>query len=363
MWVEKVGQVALALISLFLFLISLELITHASQALSRSYTAPVFHITANPFVSLCIGILFTAIIQSSSTLTSTLVALVASGLISLEAAVPMVLGANIGTTVTAMLVSFAHLGTPKSFKRGFTVANSHVVFNILTAVPFFFLESHWQVLSLSSNYLAHYISAFGSIDSGWFAFYTTAVTPLATLLQSIVVNQPLVILGCALVLLFMCIFMLTTAFRFLILGSAGHNVISDALKKPFVSLLSGMGLTAAIHSSSITTSLSVMLAATEKVSPIKLFPYILGANVGTTITALMAAVGRSESAVAIALTHFIFNTLGVLIFYPIPFIRNIPMAISGWTAKAASRKTVFAFVYLILVFYALPLLVIYLSEK
>lgn len=362
-WVEKVAQSALALVSLFLFLIALELITNASHTLSSGYTSTVFRLTANPFVSLCIGILFTAIIQSSSTLTSTLVAMVASGLISVEAAVPMVLGANIGTTVTAVLVSFANLGTPKVFKRGFAVANSHVLFNVVTAAPFLFMEARWEVLSLSSSYLARQISVIGHLETGWFAFYTATITPLTSLLQSIVINQPLVILACALVLLFMCIFMLTTAFRYLILGSPNPNAISLALKNPLISFLSGAGLTAAIHSSSVTTSISVMLAATEKVSPKKLFPYILGANVGTTITTLMAAIGRSESAIAIALTHFIFNALGVLLFYPIPFVRNIPMAISQWMAIQTSRKTVFAFAYLILLFYALPLLVIYFSEK
>ena len=106
-----------------------------------------------------------------------------------------------------------------------------------------------------------------------------------------------------------------------------------------------------------------MLAAAGKASPKKLFPYVMGANIGTTITALMAAAGRSEPALAIALTHFLFNALGVLLFFPIPVLQKVPVSISRWMANMAVKHAYFAFAYLILIFYALPVLVIFISEK
>jgi sodium-dependent phosphate cotransporter len=124
-----------------------------------------------------------------------------------------------------------------------------------------------------------------------------------------------------------------------------------------------MGLTAAIHSSSVTTSLAVMLAATEKISPKKLFPFIMGANMGTTVTALIAAVGRSEAALSIAICHFLFNLFGVLIFFPFPGLRRLPYQMSKWTGLMAMRHLWFGFAGIILLFFALPFLVIFISEK
>lgn len=361
-WIQ-IGQFALAFVVLFLFLVSLELITSASSSLGSDFTEGIIKVTGVPLVSLFIGMLATAIIQSSSTLTSSIVALVAGNFLTLEAAVPMVLGANIGTSVTSIMVSLGHLGTPKAFRRGFMTASSHVVFNLISAIIFFPLEMQWNVLSISSQFLANHLSNWGAIGVGWFAFYQAMVSPFANLIQSVAAAQPIVILGFSLVLLFICIYTLSSIFKSLILDAKRGKWLSGAFNNSFLSLLSGAGITAAIHSSSVTTSLSVILASTKRITPKKLFPFILGANVGTTITALMAAIGRSEAALAIAICHMIFNVLGVAIFYPIEAIRNIPLAISKFLADLCYKNPVFAFAYLIILFFALPFFVIFLSEK
>jgi len=361
-WI-RIGRISLALVVLFLFLVALELITSASRNLGADFTNGIIHLTANPVVSLFIGLLATAIIQSSSTLTSSLVAMVAANIISLESAVPMVLGANIGTSVTSMMVALGHLGTPKAFRRGFMTASSHVIFNVLSAILFFPLEMQWHILSGSSQYLASHLDNWGAIGIGWFAFYDAMVSPVALLLQSVVATQPVIFLGFSLVMLFMCIYTLAAIFKQMVLDSRSGKWVSSALGNSLFSLLSGAGITAAIHSSSVTTSVAVMLAATKKIAPKKLFPFILGANVGTTVTALMAAIGRSEAALAIALCHAIFNVLGVLIFYPFETIRNIPLTLARWSANLCYKNLAFAFGYLITIFFALPFLVIFISEK
>lgn len=359
----RTGQTILTLVLLFLFLISLELITSACRELGAGYTKGIIQVVGNPVVSLFIGLLATAIIQSSSTITSSLVAMVAANVISLEAAVPAVLGANIGTSVTSMLVSFGHLGSPKAFKRGYMVASSHVIFNVLTAILFFPLEQKWKILSQSSQYLANHLSNWGAIGEGWFAFNNSLITPVASLLKSVAQGLPVAILGFSLVLLFMCIFSLTALFRYLMLGADRNQNFSRFLDNPMVSLLSGTGITAVIHSSTVTTSLCVVLAATEKISPKKLFPFILGANVGTTVTALMAAIGRSETGLAIALCHLLYNVLGVLIFFPVPVVRNFIVHLSRWFGETAQRNLSFAFGSLLILFFALPFLVIFIFEK
>jgi len=238
-----------------------------------------------------------------------------------------------------------------------------VVFNILCVIIFYPLERQWKILSRSSQYLAKNLSDWGSIGEGWFAFYEFMVSPVANLLNSVVATQPLIILGFSLVLLFMCIYTLASVFKYLVLDGTSKKWFSSAFDNSLLSLFSGMGLSAAIHSSSVITSLSVLLAATKRISPKKLFPFIIGANVGTTVTALMAAIGRSEAALAIALCHMMFNVLGVLIFYPFEWMRNIPLIISKWMANLCYRNLAWAFGFLIFLFFALPFLVIFIFEK
>jgi sodium-dependent phosphate cotransporter len=356
-------QIWLSLVVFFLFLLSLELITQSSHHLDSGFSVGILHVTGNPTVSLFIGLLATAIIQSSSTFTSSLVAMVAGNVLSLESAVFMVLGANIGTTVTSMMVSFGSMATPKAFRRGFMVASSHVIFNVLSALLFFVLETNGQILSRSSKYLAGQISTWDAFGEGWRSFIGFLVLPVTNLVFSLVQMQPIVSLGLGLILLFTTIYLLISIFKWIILGNESGRVIKNAVSNPLISMASGIGLTAAIHSSSVTTSLSVLLASTQKISPKKLFPFIIGSNVGTTITALLAAIGRSESAIALAICHFIFNLAGALFFYPFPVLRAFPMFVARWTADMAYKRIAFGFGYLVILFYILPFLVIFLSEK
>jgi sodium-dependent phosphate cotransporter len=356
-------QVLLTILLIFIFLLALELITIGGRQLGENFARDIIRITAKPFPALFIGMLATAIIQSSSTITSTIVAMVASGVLSLEAAIPMVMGSNIGTCVTSVVVAFGNLGTPKAFKRGFTTASSHVIFNIISALLFLPLELKTGILANGSRYLAGQIASWTPLGRGWFYFHEVMLQPAAVFLESLSFGNPALMLAFSFTLLFICIFSLTSLFRFLISGEPGLRRVAAALRKPHLSLLSGIGLTAAIHSSSVTTSGAVMLAATEKLSPKKLFPFIMGANMGTTVTALIAAFGKSEAAVAVALCHFLFNLFGVLIFYPLPNLRKIPYQMARWTGIMANRHLWFAFAYVLILFFALPFLVIFLAEK
>ena len=362
LWLRSL-QVGLTILLIFIFLLALELITIGGKQLGENYAQEIIRITARPFPALFIGLLATAIIQSSSTITSSIVAMVASGILSLEAAIPMVMGSNIGTCVTSLIVALGNMGTPKAYKRGFSTASSHVIFNIVSALLFLPLEMKTGILGKISHYLAEKISSWSPLGQGWFLFHDLLLEPAAGFLESATFHQPFLILPLSFILLFICIFSLTALFRFLISGEPGIKRVTAALRNPGLSLFSGIGLTAAIHSSSVTTSMAVMLAATEKVSPKKLFPFVMGANMGTTVTALIAAIGRSEAALAIAICHFLFNFLGVLIFFPFPAIRKMLYQMAKWSGVMAMRYLWFAFAWILMLFFALPFLVIFLSEK
>jgi len=102
---------------LYLFILSITLLGASFKLFGSGFAETVLQATSNPLVGLVIGILVTAIIQSSSTTTSLIVGMVASGTLPFQAAVPMVMGANIGTTVTATIVSLAHISRGDEFKR------------------------------------------------------------------------------------------------------------------------------------------------------------------------------------------------------------------------------------------------------
>jgi sodium-dependent phosphate cotransporter len=128
-------------------------------------------------------------------------------------------------------------------------------------------------------------------------------------------------------------------------------------------LLFGMLLTFMVQSSSITTSLIVPLAGAGVLSLRQIFPYTLGANIGTTATALLAALSLNVTALVTAFAHLIFNIFGILIIYPIPFIRNIPIKLAETLAEYSIKNRLIPFAYLLIVFIVIPFTIIYFGGK
>jgi sodium-dependent phosphate cotransporter len=148
----------------------------------------------------------------------------------------------------------------------------------------------------------------------------------------------------------------------LLIGKSKDKMKSYIFSNPFKSFSWGLLLTGALQSSSITTSLSVPLVATRKVTLPSVFPFIMGANIGTTITALLAAIFKSEAAVSLAIAHLIFNFIGVLVFLPYGRIRNFPVRLAREFGILASDNRLIGFFYIILTFFLIPFLLIYVSR-
>jgi sodium-dependent phosphate cotransporter len=123
-----------------------------------------------------------------------------------------------------------------------------------------------------------------------------------------------------------------------------------------VAMLLGVIITVSVQSSSITTSILIPLAAAGVISLRNAYPVTLGANVGTTITAILAALATdAPEALTIALVHTTFNIVGILLLYPIPKIRDIPIkAAEGLAELAVARKT-YAVAYVVFAFIVVPL--------
>ena len=125
-WFKLLALAAL----LFVFLVSIKLLGSSFKLFGNDLAHAIFEGTSNPLVALVIGVLATSLIQSSSTTTVMIVTIVAQGTIPFEAAVPMIMGANIGTTITNTLVAMAHISKGDEFKRAMAGSTAHDFFNL-----------------------------------------------------------------------------------------------------------------------------------------------------------------------------------------------------------------------------------------
>ena len=133
-------QILALLALLFGFFLGLDMMGLSFKLFGSGLAQELIERTSNPFVGLIIGILATTLVQSSSTTTSLTVGLVAAGALSIEGAVPIVMGANIGTSVTCALVSLVHVRRKEEFQRAFAGATIHDFFNCLAVLILLPLE-------------------------------------------------------------------------------------------------------------------------------------------------------------------------------------------------------------------------------
>lgn len=356
-----IWKILLVVGAIFLFLLSIDLMGGAFNRIGKPVVEPFITATSNPFIGLFMGLLVTAIIQSSSTTTSMVVAIVASGALSLQHAIPIVIGANIGTTFTSTIVALGYITKNKEFNRAIAAGTLHDFFNILTACIIFPLEYFYGVLSyLSSNLTAAITATSLGENLEGFNIEILSIRHVGDLILSLIENNWILIFS-SFLLLYLSIKVLSTVIYKMLIGDESNKFKSYFFESPLKSFGWGLFITAAIQSSSVTTSLTVPLVATGKVSLKKIFTFIMGANLGTTVTAILASLLKSEAAISIAFAHFLFNFIGILLFFPVPWMRNVPVVLSKKLGKLTMEYKLIGFVYIILTFFLIPFLLIYFS--
>ncbi|MHA7130574.1 Na/Pi symporter [Algoriphagus namhaensis] len=356
--IDKLKSYLLMLMALVLFIFAIDLLTISMGNLNNSVANGILLATKNPFVGLFIGILMTALIQSSSTVTATVVAVVAAGNLELQQAVPLVLGANIGTTLTSTLISLSYIMKKKQFKRAISAGILHDFFNIFTVFILLPLEVYFGFLTRLASATAHLFA--DENYSGDFVYSRLFTRPLTEWLVG-VIDIPFLTLIISIFLIFGALKLLTSSVYRAFIFEAFQDINKIVFKKPYVALVYGIFFTAAVQSSTVTTSLVVPLVANKRVSLKKSFPFIIGANIGTTVTAAIAAIFKTEAAIALALVHFFINFFGALIFMPFPVIRNLPVSLADRLGKRSSKTRLIGFAYILLTFFIIPFLLIYFS--
>ncbi|WP_200975562.1 Na/Pi symporter [Echinicola sp. 20G] len=354
-------MVAQMVFALILFMTSIDLLTVSLLNMNNEVANEIFMATNNPFVGLFIGLLMTALIQSSSTVTAMIVAVVASGSLSIMQAVPLVMGANIGTTITSTLVSFTYIMKKSEFRKAISAGVLHDLFNIFTVIILLPLEYYFGFLSRIATYVSGTLfNASGSLgqDYTYNIIFTRSISK--TLIEWI--DFPIVALIISVILLFLSIKILSSSVYKTFVSTSFKQVSKHIFKYSYRAFAYGVFFTAAVQSSTVTTSLLVPAVATKKVSLNKVFPFIIGANIGTTITAAIAAIYKTEAAIAIAIVHFLFNFIGALIFLPFPALRNIPVKMAIYFGKESAKKKFIGVTYILLAFFVIPFLLIYFNK-
>ncbi|MEA2002960.1 MAG: Na/Pi symporter [Actinomycetota bacterium] len=345
---------------LYLFLVGVKLLEGGIKGLGSDFTDSLFQGVSNPVAGLLVGVLATVLVQSSSVTTSTIVGLVGTGIVSVEHAVPMIMGANIGTTVTNTIVSLAHMRESEEFRRAFTAATMHDFFNIMVVAILLPLEVITGVLSTTARNITEAIA--GDIGGGKFnSPIKGAVKWGAQQVESIfgwVNNEKVaavIFLIAGIALIFITLMFITRNMRVLVAARIERSLNAALAKSGTVGIVVGMLVTIAVQSSSITTSILIPLVASGILLVRNAYPITLGANIGTTVTALIAALGIGEiDGLTIAVTHTVFNTAGILLIYPWSKIRYIPVTLAGKLADVALRRKSLALGYTFFMFVVVP---------
>jgi sodium-dependent phosphate cotransporter len=348
-------RLAVLLVLLYIFFVSISLMGASFKFFGKDFAKQLLETTSSPFVGLFIGIFATSLVQSSSTTTSMTVALVAGGGLDVEHAIPIIIGANIGTSVTNTLVSLGHLARSDEFKRAFAAATVHDFFNLLSVMIIFPLQ-------LGTHFLSRTASFFGQrfADVGGLALFNplkTIVKPSVKAIQHLTHESGWLMLIIAALLLFFALRHIVVNLRALVIGKVDAFFSSKLFKDAGRSFVLGLVLTVMVQSSSITTSLAVPLAGAGILTLAQIFPMTLGANVGTTVTAILAALVTGQvTAVTVAFAHLLFNITGILILWP---LRRVPMRMAETLASASVRSKLIPIIYVLIVFFIVPFMFIW----
>ncbi|CAM9473221.1 unnamed protein product [Lampetra planeri] len=439
---------------LYFFVCSLDILSSAFQLVGGKVAGDIFSdnsILSNPVAGLVIGILVTILVQSSSTSTSIVVSMVSSGLMSVRSAIPIIMGTNIGTSVTNTIVALMQSGDRNQFRRAFGGATVHDCFNWISVIVLLPIEVvsgylyHLTKLIIDSfniengedapdilkvitepltkliiqldssvltdiatgdpeaqdkslikswcktntytvlkNVTVANVSECGNMcwEDGNFTWMEKNVTETeyiercnhifaSTTLEDLYVG--LILLACSLLLLCTCLILIVKVLNTMLKGqiaSVIRKVLNTDFPFPFawvtgyLAILVGAGMTFIVQSSSVFTSAITPLIGLGVISIERAYPLTLGSNIGTTTTALLAALASPgetlNNALQIALCHFFFNISGILLWYPIPQLR-FPIRMAKILGDRTAKYRWFAVLYLIMCFLVLPLAIFGLS--
>jgi solute carrier family 34 (sodium-dependent phosphate cotransporter) len=358
---------------IYFLLVAVALIGDGFKISTGEAAAQLFAFATNPLIALMVGVVATAAIQSSSTVTSIIVGLVAGGL-PLSIAIPMIMGANIGTSLTSTIVSLGHARDGDEFERAFSAATVHDCFNVLAVLLLFPIELMFHPLENASLWLAGFFAsdiASADVNVSSFNIISIAIAPSVNAFMWVTGIMDGAWQGIILILIGICMILYVVhsigkILKKLMTGKA-LKILNNAVGRgPISGIGAGGIITVLVQSSSTTTALIVPMAGSGVMTMKQVYPFTLGGNLGTTVTALLAATAitgpTSIIAFQIALLHLLFNLFAILLIFSIPFLRNIPPTTAEKMAAITQKNKWFVGAYIVTLFFLIPLCTLGISE-
>jgi len=364
-----VFRAALVLGMLYTFLVGVSLLETGIAGLGAGFQAGLVREIANPLSGLFAGIVLTVLVQSSSVSTATIVGLVGAGTLDVGLAVPMIMGANIGTTVTNTLASLGSVRRKEEFRRALTAATMHDFFNIIAVAVLLPVELVTGAFTRTALWLTGILRGTEvTLEPGPSRLRAAVRLPVGIVRDLAAASglppriAAIGILALGLGLIFLALVLITRNMRQLVRGSverAMNNFVGRG--GGTFGILVGILITVAVQSSTITTSILVPLVAAGLLTARSAYPITLGANVGTTVTALIASFAVTQPAgLTIALVHTLFNVVALLAIFPLKRVRDIPVRLAEGFAGVAVRYPTLVAVYLFGLFLIVPVVGIFL---
>jgi sodium-dependent phosphate cotransporter len=382
---DKVRLLIVLAFGIFLFISSLEGVKSGFKLIFAEWQKGILGmITDNtaPVTGLAIGILSTALVQSSSAVVAaTMVSMsgmVASGLPMVDAmrfGVPMVLGANIGTTVTNTIVVFGVRRGMTMNEFGDTIPGVIVddVYEALTISLFFMLEMTTGAISKTTLRIGEFLSRSVGLEAALASFDKTIIDiiikePLVTPLKNLVVDFAGQRIGGVVLFVF---WFLVIIFSMGLITKGLENLIQTdweekikaAFNSPTRSFFTGFSITWLVGSSSIGTSLIVPFLATKVVDLKKAYPYLCGCNMGTTVdlSQIYGYLAGGMVGVMLGSAHVMLNIVALLLWLVSP-LRAVPVRIAEWIGEMIQTNenaAISLVIWVVVIFFLLPIALIY----
>ena len=382
---RKLRLILTLMLSIYLFIASLEGVKSGFKLVFSEWQSSILCMItsdAAPVTGLALGMLSTALVQSSSAVVAatmvSMAGMVATGLpleASIQFGVPMILGANIGTTVTNTIVAFGIKRgmTNKEFNETIPAVIVDDVYEALTITLFFMGELYTKFISRSVLALGTFYIEVLHMEQ-YFSYFQESVV-------DIIVKEPLVspiknvtvgfmgqsVGGLALfvgwfLIIILSMGMITNGLEKLI-ETGWEDKVQAAFRSPSKGFFTGFSITFLVGSSSVGTSLVIPFVATKIVDLKKAYPYLVGCNLATTmdLSQIYAYLAGGIVGMTLGSAHILLNIMAMILWFISP-LRFVPVKVAEWLGDkiAHNQNSAFALLaWVIGVFFVVPIIIIY----
>jgi sodium-dependent phosphate cotransporter len=253
------------------------------------------------------------------------------------------------------IASLPQIKRNNEFKRAFSAATVHDFFNFLSVIILFPLQLATNFLGIIATKMEVLFAGVGGLK---FLSPVKAITkPVVKIIQVYLADIPWLMLILAILLLFIALKYMVSSLKVIVVSRAKDWFDKYLFKTAVRAFAVGIILTIMVQSSSITTSLIVPMAGAGLLTLEQIFPYTLGSNIGTTITAMLAALlTGSPAAVIVAFSHLIFNISGIIFWWP---FKKLPILLARKFADYSTRNKIIPVAYVLVLFFLIPLIIIF----